>query len=189
MQIDLFISFETGKIIIHERTRYLSRPVTSEIKKYHRVTVFDQCFWLLTITDYTNRLDKFIRHICIITFLHCFISRIRSPAFTAGHTVIRSFDPVPSLVAVHRVEPSHNTRYFTDAYLHRIDEIEAEIVEAGLAYEQTLAVEGPGWLLPDFEAWWEDDDRRKRLLDLLRNVEQERSMLGVSGHLLSIARK
>ena len=85
--------------------------------------------------------------------------------------------------------PTDDLAYFTDAYLHLVDEIETEIVEAGLAYEQTLAVEGPGWLLPDFDAWWEDEDRRRRLLDLLRSVEQERSMLGVSAHLLGIARK
>ncbi len=85
--------------------------------------------------------------------------------------------------------PTEDLVYFTDAYLHHIDEIEAEIVEAGFAYEQTLAVEGPGWLLPDFEAWWDDADRRKRLLDLMRRVEAERSLLGVSGHLLGIARK
>ncbi len=85
--------------------------------------------------------------------------------------------------------PTDDLTYFTDAYLHRIDEIEGEIIEAGLVYEQTLAVEGVGWLLPDFDAWWEDEERRRRLLDLLRSVEQERSMLGVSGHLLAIARK
>ncbi len=84
--------------------------------------------------------------------------------------------------------PTSDLIYFTDAYFHRIDEVEAEIVEAGFAYEQTLAVEGPGWLLPDFEARWSDEDRRKQLLDLLRSVERERSLLGVSAHLLGIAR-
>ena len=39
----------------------------------------------------------------------------------------------------------------------------AEIVEAGFSYEQTLAVEGPGWLVPEFEAWWNDEERRNRL--------------------------
>ena len=85
--------------------------------------------------------------------------------------------------------PTDDLTYFTDAYFHRIDEIEAEIVEAGFTYKQTLAVEGPGWLLADFEVWWDDEDRQKRLLDLLRSVERERSMLGVSAHLLGIARK
>jgi hypothetical protein len=46
-------------------------------------------------------------------------------------------------------------------------------------------VEGTGWLLQDFEAWWADPGRRGRLLA----VEAEPTLLGVSAHLLAVARK
>ena len=85
--------------------------------------------------------------------------------------------------------PTDDIAYFTEAYFHRIEELEAEIVEAGFVYEQTLAIEGPGWLVPDFETWWDDDARRCLLLDLIRNMETEKSLLGVSAHIMGIARR
>lgn len=43
--------------------------------------------------------------------------------------------------------PTNNIFYFTDAYFHRVEELEEEFVEAGFQYEKTLAIEGPGgWL-------------------------------------------
>jgi hypothetical protein len=52
-----------------------------------------------------------------------------------------------------------------------------------------LAVEGPAWLLQDFDAHWDDPGRRERLLDIVRRTEAEPSLLGVSAHLLAVARK
>ena len=51
-----------------------------------------------------------------------------------------------------------------------------------------LAVEGPGWILPEFEERWRDDRRRQELLEAVARVEREPSMLGVSAHLLAVAR-
>ena len=61
--------------------------------------------------------------------------------------------------------------------------------EAGLDLEGVLAVEGPGWLVPEFEARWQDAQRRQHLLDALTRVEREPSLLGVSAHLLALARR
>ena len=61
--------------------------------------------------------------------------------------------------------------------------------EAGLAGGQVLAVEGPAWLLQDFDARWDDPGRRDRLLDVIRRTEAEPSLLGASAHLLAVARK
>lgn len=44
-------------------------------------------------------------------------------------------------------------------------------------------------MLPDFEEWWDDEERRRLLLDLLRTVETEKSLLGVSAHFMGIARR
>lgn len=85
--------------------------------------------------------------------------------------------------------PTNNIFYFTDAYFHRAEELVAELAEAGFQHEKTLAIEGPGWWLQNFEAWWNDADRRERLLDLTRKLESEPSLIGASAHVMGIARK
>jgi endonuclease/exonuclease/phosphatase (EEP) superfamily protein YafD len=65
----------------------------------------------------------------------------------------------------------------------------AEAAQAGLTVETVLAIEGPAGLAGDFEAWWSDPARRSRLLAAIRAVEQEPSLLGVSPHLMAVARK
>jgi len=79
--------------------------------------------------------------------------------------------------------------YFTTAFFHRPDELETEVEESGLRYEVTLGIEGPGWLLQNFDHHWQDAARRGRLLDLLRRLEAEPSLVGVSAHIMTIARK
>lgn len=75
--------------------------------------------------------------------------------------------------------------YFTTAYLHLPEELEAEANDAGLQAEETLAIQGPAWLLPDFEERWADEAHRARMMDILQRLEAEPSLLGASGHLAS----
>lgn len=88
----------------------------------------------------------------------------------------------------HRNE-TENRGYFTTAFFHHPDELAAEAVEAGFENVQVLAVEGPGWAAKDFEACWADAARRERILNLIRAVEAEPSLLGMSAHLLAMATK
>ncbi len=81
-----------------------------------------------------------------------------------------------------------NPAYFTTAFFHHPEELAAEIREAGLEHEVTLAIEGPAWLLQNFDAHWNDAGRRERLLGAIRSLESEPSVLGISAHLLAIAR-
>ena len=78
--------------------------------------------------------------------------------------------------------------YFTTAYFHRPEELEREVQAAGLQVEGLFGLEGPGWLLGDFEARWQDPGRREQLLDILRRLEREPALLGVSAHLLAVAK-
>jgi len=75
--------------------------------------------------------------------------------------------------------------YFTTAYLHLPEELEAEANDAGLQAEETLAIQGPTWLLSDFEERWTDEAHRARMMDILQRLEAEPSLLGASGHLAS----
>ena len=85
--------------------------------------------------------------------------------------------------------PAGHLAYFTTAFFHHPDELRREVEDAGLAEVQLLAVEGPAWLLQDFDAHWDDPGRRERLLDVLRRIEAEPSLLGASAHVLAVARK
>ena len=55
----------------------------------------------------------------------------------------------------HRSAPERGC-YFTTAYFHHPDELGAEVTDAGLIHEGTLGIQGPLWLLQDFEEQWAD---------------------------------
>jgi hypothetical protein len=61
-------------------------------------------------------------------------------------------------------------------------------VGAGLILDGLYGIEGPGWLLSDVTARLADPRRRADLLQVARLLESEPSMLGVSAHLLVVAR-
>lgn len=85
--------------------------------------------------------------------------------------------------------PTNSPEYFTTAFFHHPQELEAEVRESGFLYERTLPVEGPLWLAPYVIDNFVDQERRERFLSLMRRIEDEPSLLGASGHLLAIARK
>jgi hypothetical protein len=82
--------------------------------------------------------------------------------------------------------PTEDLKYFTDAYLHRPEELSSEVIEAGFQHQATLAVEGPAWLFESFKKYWADPNLRDTVLDLIRKVEAEPSILGMSAHILAI---
>jgi SAM-dependent methyltransferase len=85
--------------------------------------------------------------------------------------------------------PTGNPTYFTTTFFHHPQELGAEAQEAGLAHRATLGVEGPGWLLQDFERRWRDPAWRQRLLVVAGALEAEPSMSGLSAHLLAVAHR
>ena len=85
--------------------------------------------------------------------------------------------------------PTGKPEYFMDTFFHHPEELREEIREAGFPGAAVLGVEGPGWLLADFDRWWDHEEHRARLLGLARDLESEPSLLGVSAHLIAVARK
>jgi SAM-dependent methyltransferase len=80
-------------------------------------------------------------------------------------------------------------RLFTTAYFHLPRDLRAEVVEAGFSAVQILNVEGPGFLVADFERRWADPAQRETMLWAAEVVESEPEMLAASSHLLAVARK
>lgn len=85
--------------------------------------------------------------------------------------------------------PTENAHYFTTAFFHRPEELDAEIREAGFEEVRVLAVEGPIWSAAQFSGAWGDQVQRKELMEFLSLVEREPSVLGASAHLLAVGRR
>jgi ubiquinone/menaquinone biosynthesis C-methylase UbiE len=88
----------------------------------------------------------------------------------------------------HRNETG-NWDYFTTAYFHRPDELQAEVVSAGFTCQAVLGLEGPGWVLSDFDERWADPRKREDLLRVARDLEREAPIVGLSAHLLAVGTK
>ena len=86
----------------------------------------------------------------------------------------------------HRGHPDA-PKYFTTAFFHRPEELEAEVHDAGFYSKGLFAVQGPGAMTSDLEGRLSDPDKRKLLLDLVRSVEQEKTLLGMSAHFVVVA--
>ncbi len=85
--------------------------------------------------------------------------------------------------------PAGRPGWFTTAYFHLPQELREEATEAGLSVEALVSIEGLGWLVPDLEARLEDRGRRAKLLEVIRRLESESSLLGASSHLLVVGRR
>jgi ubiquinone/menaquinone biosynthesis C-methylase UbiE len=82
---------------------------------------------------------------------------------------------------------THND-LFTTAYFHSPAGLGAEITEAGFQLRAVLGIEGPGFMLRDFEAVWTDPSKRDAIMETARLLEDRPEMLAVSAHLLAVAR-
>ncbi|MGJ6963175.1 class I SAM-dependent methyltransferase [Streptosporangium sp. G11] len=75
------------------------------------------------------------------------------------------------------------------AYLHDPDDVPAEFADAELPDVTRYGVQGAFWLYGDVDDWLDDPERRALMLDAQRRLESVPSLLGVSGHMLTLARK
>ncbi len=85
--------------------------------------------------------------------------------------------------------PSGRPEWFTTAYFHLPQELRNEATEAGFSVEALVGIEGPAWVLPELDSWLEDPPRRSTLLDAVRRVEAEPSLLGATAHILVVGRR
>jgi ubiquinone/menaquinone biosynthesis C-methylase UbiE len=85
--------------------------------------------------------------------------------------------------------PTDNLEYFTDAFFHRPSDLKIEVEGGGFVSCQVLPVEGLGVFLGDPDTIWAHEDLRLRVLEIIGRTERDESILGVSPHLLAVARK
>ncbi len=83
--------------------------------------------------------------------------------------------------------PGGDPAQFTTSYFHRPEDLTGEVQEAGLQLRAFVAATGSVKLLPQLPERLADPGQRKRILDLLRLLEAEPSILGMSQNLVAIA--
>lgn len=84
--------------------------------------------------------------------------------------------------------PDSRPHWFTTAFFHHPDQLGEEIAAAGLLLVELLGVEGIAGWLPQLEARWAGERDRETILEATRLVEAEPTLMGLSAHLLAIAR-
>jgi SAM-dependent methyltransferase len=86
------------------------------------------------------------------------------------------------------VNPEQRPHWFTTAFFHHPDELRSEIDDAGLELVELVGVEGIAHWQPHLDERWETDEGRDTILFAARAVESEPSLLGLSSHLVAVAR-
>ncbi len=76
---------------------------------------------------------------------------------------------------------------FTTAYFHLPQDLVDEVADAGFQNPRIFSVEGPGFLVSDFESRWADPQRREAILAAARLMESEPSALAAASHLFVAA--
>lgn len=75
------------------------------------------------------------------------------------------------------------------AYFHKAEDLQREFESAGLICIDLLAVESFIWLDKNYFENRADPAKKEKLLELLRITEKEKSVLGISPHMMIAARK
>ena len=85
--------------------------------------------------------------------------------------------------------PTNIPHYFTSAFFHHPHELRQEVEAAGLQLVKMLAIEGIAVFMQDLEHRWADARRREQLLEAVRWLEDDPTVLGITGHLMAVARR
>jgi ubiquinone/menaquinone biosynthesis C-methylase UbiE len=84
--------------------------------------------------------------------------------------------------------PQNRPHWFTTAFFHRPEQLAEEIASTGLSLVDLVGVEGlVGWLR-HLDRRWANEADREIILGAIRLVEAEPAVLGLSAHLLAVAR-
>jgi ubiquinone/menaquinone biosynthesis C-methylase UbiE len=87
------------------------------------------------------------------------------------------------------IDTSASKKYFTDGYFHHYCEVQNEIEEAGFHFTDLIAVTSFGNVISGIDEKMKDEKYYKVLLDTIKLVEKEPSLMGISSHYIGIGNK
>ncbi len=85
--------------------------------------------------------------------------------------------------------PKQIQHYFTTAFFYHPQQFKDEVLAAGFTIEDLYALEGPARLMHAFDQHWDDPERRELVLNLIRLIETESTLIGASAHMMMVAKK
>jgi hypothetical protein len=131
------------------------------------------------------RPDGLVAVAAISRFASLFDGLSRGFLFEPGFRAI----VVGDLIDGRHRNPTARPEWFTTAYFHHPHELATEISDAGLAIVELVGLEGLAAWLPQLSDRMSDPLDRDIILDSARRTESEPTLLGLSSHLLAIARR
>ena len=75
------------------------------------------------------------------------------------------------------------------AYFHKPEELRNELDASGFRDIDLRGVIGPCWLIRNLDEAWKDTEKREAIMKMVRLLEKEESIFGLSTHYLSISKK
>ena len=79
--------------------------------------------------------------------------------------------------------------FIAQAYFHTPLGLLREIESVGFETIQKHAIEGVIWFTPCLDEKWEDKKSRERLLNIVRDTDNEDEIMGMSPHFMIVSRK
>ena len=79
--------------------------------------------------------------------------------------------------------------YFTTSYFHMPEELQAELAKSGFKNIELKSIEGPLWGQDKINFLLEEDEKCQILMGFLEKLEDEKSIIGASSHIMAIGRK
>jgi len=104
-------------------------------------------------------------------------------------------DPVFQGIMVQDMEtgqhrnPGGNPDYFMETFFHHPHELQAEVSTAGFEILDLLAIEGISYMMTPFNKNWEIEGIREFLLEIIKRIEREPSLMGASPHIMCVGVK
>jgi ubiquinone/menaquinone biosynthesis C-methylase UbiE len=75
------------------------------------------------------------------------------------------------------------------SYFHVPETLDKELSEAGFRNNDIRGIIGPLWLTADIDEKWKQKEKRERIMEIVRLLEKEKPIMGVSTHIVSISNK
>jgi SAM-dependent methyltransferase len=82
--------------------------------------------------------------------------------------------------------PADHPGFFTTAYFHDSEALEAELVSAGLTVHAVLPIEGPLYWAPELSRRLADTTQLQLILEVLEIIERDPQMTNATAHLLAV---